>query len=277
VWTGLDTEAPNGRFVDFTYQDNSGKSRFISLNGCGLGSIKSSNGAGSISVNGGTATAIGNIPIKQGGLRCSLAQVLGADGDFTLPTLATVFKDTENNIFFKTTAGASILVGLDSQASTKSVTSDRCGGLTIGSQLSPQTTPFTLNGATIDPSSLSVGLKPNCKLTGGSYAYDVVPSGNFKTSSGQVFVKNDSTYPTGFGDRRILQITTTGTGSKSLTANACGLATIRSTTSSPIIGSTAFTYAGSSYTVADLPVDKATCANTGTSASPSYQLFRALN
>ena len=278
IATGIDASAPNGRFVDVTYSDNSPKSRFVSLNACGLGSVKAANTLGSIALDNGSPIAIGALPFIGAGLRCSGAIVLGSQNDFpTIPALPIAFKDDNNNIFIKTTAGATVTVGLEAQASTKSATSDRCGGLTIGSQLSPQTTPFTLNGVTIDPSTLSVGLKPNCKNNGGTYAYDVTPTGNFKTSNGQVFIKNDATYPEGFGDRRILQITTTGSANRSLTANQCVLATIRSTNSSPILSTTTFTYNNNTYEVGNLPIEKAACYNVGDSNVPRYELFRALN
>ena len=232
-----------------------------------------------IAVNNGTAQAVNGLPTSNG-LRCLGDKVTGSESDFSssFPSpLPDVYKDASNNIYFKTSAGATVPVGLAAQSATRSVTSDRCGGLTVGSATRPQDTPFTINGVSIDPASLSVGLKPSCKLSGGSYAYDVEPTGNFKTSSGQVFVKTTTANPTGFGDRRILSITTSGSATRNLKANACGIASIRSTSSAPITGATEFSHNGNNYTVTDLPVHTASCVNAGTSASPNYQLFRALN
>lgn len=278
VTVPVDANAPNGRMVDVTYSDNSPRSRFVSLNACGLGTITRVGGSASISVNEGTPIEIGNIP-QISPLRCLQATVIGAESDHPsvlTASLPDVFKDYSNNLYFKGSSGATIPVGLEGQAATRSVTSDRCGGLTVGSATRPQTSAFTIGSDTIDPASLSVGLKPNCKKqTDGSYAYDVAPTGNITTSAGQVFVKSTTAYPTGFGDRRILQITSTGSATRSLRANACGIANIRNSNNS-ITPSTQFTHNGNNYTVSNLPIFEVSCVNTGTSAAPNMQLYRGL-
>jgi len=277
---GADATAPNGRFVDGSYQDNSAKQRFVTLNACGLGTVSKVSTSTSISVNGGTAVDIGSLT-DISPLRCSGAKVVGAEYDHPASftgNLPDVFKDSQNSIYFKVDSNAAVVVGLASQPAARSVTSDRCGGLTLGSQMRPYTTPFTIGSDTIDPAALSVGLKPNCKKkSDGSYAYDVAPTANITTSAGQVFVKSTTGYPTGFGDRRILSITASASATRNLKANTCGLASIKSKATNPIVSALGFTYKGISYTVNDLPLGAASCVNAGTSASPNYKLYRALN
>ncbi len=274
--------APNGRMVDAAYADNSAKSRFVSLNACGLAKVTKVARTAIITVNNGTAVDLSTFT---GGLsaplKCAGDKVVGEVNDFSAiftQSLPTVYKDPQNSIYFVGSAGATVSVGLAAQPATKSITSDRCGGLTRGSRLTPQTAPFTIGSQTIDPSTLPVGLKPNCKSTAGVYAYDVTPTNDIlKTSDGVVFVKATTANPTGFGDRRIVQITTSGSATRSLKANSCGIASIKSTTSKPILGTVTFEFGGTNYTVSDLPVHAASCVNAGTSAAPDYKLYRALN
>lgn len=272
--------APNGRLIDATYLDNSPKSRFVTLNACGIGKVTKLSSSANVSVDGAAAALVSSFTDLGSPLRCKGNLLMGSSQsfDFSSTPLPFVFRDANNSVFIAASggAGATVSVGLASQSQTRSLTSDRCGGLTVGTKTNPQTTPFTIGSDTIDPATLSTGLKPSCKLTGGSYAYDVTPSGNFKTSDGQVFVKSTAGNPTGFGDRRIVSVVTTAASTRNLKADQCGIATIRSTTSSPIANSFGFSYDGSNYTVGSLPVAEVACVNAGTSASPDYELYRKL-
>jgi hypothetical protein len=226
---GSDSTAPSGKRVDFTYTDNSPRQAFVSLNACGVGSINSrtlSNTA-TIAINGGAPVEFSTLPSSQ--LRCGGTNVLGLDANFPTPSVPDTWIGTEGStqyVFHKTTPNATVEYQTSSAAPVnRSVTSDRCGGLTIGTATSPQLSDFSIGGTLISVGSLPVGLRPTCKLTSGTYAYDVVPSGNFKTSDGRVFLKSIPSLPTGFGDRRIYTISTQGsTTTRTARANGCGIA-----------------------------------------------------
>ncbi len=280
-WVGPTSGSISKRLIDVSYISAQPKSRFVSLNGCGLGSIKT----GITSFNSGNPTreriGIGNtlvnmisVPDVPEALLCSGSSVVGAS---TTPP-PDAFKDAANNITFFGTPNATISVGLEGAASSRSVTSDRCGGLTIGTLSNPIASgaSFTIDSESIDTTGFATALKPTCKLISGSYAYDVVPSGNFRTPQGLVFLKNSTAKPSGFGDRRIYNLGVNGTSARSLKLNACGLGTIKSPATAPFNTNTSFTYNSQPYTVGGLTEDFAICKNAGTSSTPNWKTYRVL-
>jgi len=253
----------NGRFLDATYTKAETKSKYVTLNQCGIGTVSIGTSLdGSIAVNGGTSALLtsfsaGVIPA----VKC-IGNVIGVYGAFPLDT---EFKNSKGDYIVRTNPSAKLSFTIPgSTPVTKSVTSDRCGGLVLGSATNPQTDAFSINGVTVDPATLSVGLKPSCKLTGSTYAYDVAPSGNFKTSSGQVFLKSTTANPTGFGDRIIHQfIASNSNGLKTYTANACGMITVKNPAS--LLDST-----GGAIDLATLPLKEMACATVNGNAE-SYR------
>ena len=270
----------NARLVDLIYTDTQPRSKFISLNQCGLGSTTLSTSG--ITLDSSYQVAVGENPLSlmsatpqtQGALKCYGDAVIGVGG--TPPP--TVSKDWDDNIAFFGTPNASIEVGLEGAASSRSVTSDRCGGLTIGSISNPISvgSSFTIDGEAVDTTGYPVALKPSCKLIGGSYAYDVAPSGNFRTPQGLIFLKNTTLKTSGFGDRRIYNFGINGASARTVKLNQCGLGVIKNPTTSPFNANTSFVY-GSTFTVGALPVTKSICTNIGTLASPDWQLYNLLN
>jgi hypothetical protein len=144
----------------------------------------------------------------------------------------------------------------------------------IGSTSAPITGTVTINGVSIDTSNLPVGTLKTCGQyseggdTGYAYATGNVNSPwdanltSFRTNDGRVFIRN---YPgLSIGSRSILALSTTSDRNVSLTANACGIATLRSTTSYPLTTGTEFTLNSVTQTVGSLPDGVAPrCTSTG--------------
>lgn len=270
------------RVVDFTFNDNETKQKYIPLNACGIGSLNITGAADVaasnwVGVNGAQPSDISTLPLIASGIRCIKDRVYGTPADFTV-AVPDVYKNDRNDIFIKTAANQEVNIGIAGIETTRSVTSDRCGGITLGSTSNPQTTAFTLDSESFDPSTMPTALKPSCKKNAtGLYAYDVEPTGNFKTAGGQVFIKSTTASPSGFGDRRILTATVAASSTKKVIADKCGIAKLTSSASNPYTDTTSFTYGGNPYTVGSLPVNSTACQNTGTTAAPNYELFTALN
>ena len=258
-----------GRVIDVAITKTVSKEKFVTLNVCGVGQI--SLGAdtipaeATIAVNGGTPTQINGLP---NGNTVPVVDCAGSAlaVNVGIPAGAT-FKNAAGDFFIKSaSSGITLPTGA---TTTKSVTSDRCGGITVGSITNPQTTPFTLNGTTIDPidpATLTTGLKPNCKLgTGGDYAYDVAPSGISKLSDGRVFVATTTANPTGFGDRLIYTMNFTASATaKTYNSDACGVIRVKQTT--PAF--TEITVDGNPYVMADLQTREFNCKRTAAGAIP---------
>lgn len=223
-----------GRVIDVFVKRTQTRERFVSTNACGIGTLNLGDSATitpttTVSVNGAAAVGINSI-LNAGAVPAvdCIGSVVGLQSGFPI---GTRFKNSDGDIFIS--SGSPLVATLPSGGTVnRSVTSDRCGGITLGSATNPQTASFTINGVTIDPSTLSTGLRPNCVLgAGGSYSYDVAPTGSVKLSDGRVFVATTTANPTGFGDRLIYTISTASqAASRTFNRDACGVVRIRQTT-----------------------------------------------
>lgn len=270
----LKTPNNQGRVIDVQITKTTSRQRFVSTNACGIGQINlgetsSIPADATISVNNGTPSIINALP--NGG---SVPMVDCVDSTAVVNTgltLGTAFKNASGDLFVRAASSSSSLsfVLPTGGVVNRSVTSDRCGGITLGSATNPQTAPFTLNGVSVDPSTLNTGLRPNCVLgTNGDYAYDVAPTGVFKLSDGRVFVATTSANPTGFGNRLIYTVSSTASATpRDYRADACGVVRVRQTT--PAF--TEIQQAGSStFTLADLPTREYRCRNIRNVGSVPY-------
>ena len=251
-----------GRVIDVFVKRTQNRERFVSTNACGIATLNLGDAStvpsfATVSVNGATPVQVssilngGTVPIVD----CVGSNVVVQSG---FPT-GTKFKNPDGDVFIS--SNLPIVATLPSGGNVnRSVTSDRCGGVTLGSAINPQTSSFTLNGVSIDPSSLSTGLRPNCVLgTGGSFSYDVQPTGSVKLSDGRVFVYSTTANPSGFGDRLIYTISTASqSASRTYNRDACGIARIRQTI--PAF-SEITTDSDGTITVADLATRNYRCRN----------------
>lgn len=255
------------RVIDVAVTQNQTRQRFVSTNACGIATINLGetssipNGA-TIAVGNGAAVAINTLP--SGGsvpmTDCAGSAVAVNTG---FPS-GTNFKNAAGDLFIASPSSQNIQVTLPTGATVnRSVTSDRCGGITIGSATNPQTSAFTLNGVSINPDTLATGLKPNCREVSGSYSYDVGATGSVKLSDGRIFVATTASNPTGFGDRRIYTISTTAAASpRNYGRDACNVVRIRQTT--PPFDSIDTSLG--SFTVSELPTREYLCRNVGGSS-----------
>lgn len=156
------------------------------------------------------------------------------------PALAVPFKDSSGNIHIQDLT-PNQQVTYDAGALSKKVTANYCGLLIIGVPTNaPMPASITVDGATVDTTSLPVLSVPSCT----NNVLKEARSANFKDANGRVVL---------VGKTPGVQSTVDYTGvpaTKTLTANGCGYARISNSTTSPAPAS--FTYAGTPYTTASL-------------------------
>lgn len=157
------------------------------------------------------------------------------------PTLAhaapaeySPFKDTDGNIWISGTPNAETVVTFGSVEKMKDVKADSCGLVKLTpSTTVPLTSPFKVDGATIDPSSLSTDILPKC--TNGTL--EQARASNFKTSDGKIYVvgKTSGSY---------YKFAYNVPVEKRVKANACGIGRIASSASIPFTATTQFSMNG---------------------------------
>lgn len=248
------------RVQDFTYEQPANISRFITTNACGYGTSAIPTGSAAVAVNNGAPVAGGifNLPIFA--VACQNGALFGAGGTIA-STLPSAFRDSSNNVYFTGATTQSTAFSFPNIANTRSVTSDRCGGLLIGSIANPVFGVIRINNVNFDTGSVPAGARPRCLLTAGVYGFETPPT-NVRPSAGQAYLVTVPTLqiqaplrPNGFADRSIVTLETPGQRTVNATTNTCGVAVLRSTTfgnnPSTLIG---LPSASANVTVASLPL-----------------------
>ena len=248
------------RVLDLTYSDSSPVSRFVSLNACGFGLTTPPANYGNISVNGGAPVDWGSLPISL--FNCLGGNTFAKASSITpAPTIPASFRDG-TSIWYFGAPFTEIVTTFEGAPNVRSATSDRCGGLLLGSATNPVNGTVKVNGISLDTSTLPTATaRPRCLLSGGNYAFEFAPTApNFRLPNGQVFLSEvtglniQGAAPNKFGDRSILNVEVPGVRTVNSRTNACGLAQIRSSSNSPILAATLFTKAGGNQeTFSNLP------------------------
>jgi hypothetical protein len=250
---------------DFTYTTTAPQNRNVTINSCGFGVVTIPDSASSATIEGSSAVSLASL--QRANLTCTGGDlyasplIASVTNQLSIPAIADVSR-AETSVFIKTTPFNIIPVTITGAASSKSVTSDRCSGLLIGSDTNPISGTVKINGVSVDTSTLPIGTIRACGQyteggdTGYAYATGNINSpwdanlASFRTGTGRVFIRN---YPgLTIGSRSILTLETTGDRNVSLTANKCGIATLRSSTSYPLTESSTFTYSGTTQTIASI-------------------------
>ncbi|MFM7888751.1 MAG: hypothetical protein ACKPCM_19130, partial [Pseudanabaena sp.] len=246
-------DLPTSRVLDATYTSTNPVIKKVSINACGFGVATNVSGSSSVSVDGGTPVNWDSQPYA--GFSCSsgklFASILSPNTtpQVAIPELAAVSRDANNNLIFNGAGSSIIPVSIAGANFTKSATSDRCSGL----YLPAATTGIVkINGVSIDTDALPVRVgQETCRLVDGVYS-NSQGYNNSRWSDGRVYIKNYSGLT--LGDRSIVTVETIGNRNISVKTNSCGIGVLRSTTSSPLTITTAFTHNGTSATVGDLPL-----------------------
>jgi hypothetical protein len=235
------------KVLDLTYSDSSPVSRFVSLNACGFGLTTPPANYGNISVNGGAPVAWGSLPVSL--FNCVSGNTFAKASSITpAPTIPATFRDG-TSIWYYGAPFTEITTTFEGAPNIRSATSDRCGGLLLGSATNPVSGTVKVNGLSVNTDTLpTAAARPRCLLSGGNYAFEFVPTApNFKLPNGQVFLSEvvglniNGAAPNKFGDRSILNVEVPGVRTVNSRTNACGLAQIRSTSNAPILAATLFT------------------------------------
>jgi hypothetical protein len=120
---------------------------------------------------------------------------------------------------------------------TKDVKADSCGLVKLTPSTSvPLTSPFKVDGTTINPSTLTTDILPKC--TNGTL--EQARTSNFKTSDGKIYVvgKTAGSY---------YKFAYTVPVEKRVKTNACGIGRIASSASIPFMATTQFVFNTNSY------------------------------
>lgn|GEM_PF-1266469 len=250
----------SSRVIDLTYTDSSPVSRFITLNACGFGLTTPPANYGNISVNSGASVAWGSLPVSA--FTCFQNNTFAKASTVTpAPTIPASFRDG-SNIWYYGSPFTEITTTFEGAPNIRSATSDRCGGLLLGTATNPVNGTVKVNGLSVNTDTLpTAASRPRCLLSGGNYAFEFAPSApNFKLPNGQVFLSEvtglniNGAAPNKLGDRSILNVEVPGVRSVTSRTNACGLASIRSTANAPILPATLFTKGGGAQeTFSNLP------------------------
>ncbi len=248
------------RVLDLTYTDSSPVSRFITLNACGFGLTTPPANYGNISVNGGAAVDWTSLPTSV--FNCVGGNTFARAASITpAPTIPATFRDG-TSIWYYGAPFTEITTTFEGAPNIRSATSDRCGGLLLGSATNPVNGTVRVNGISLNTDTLPTATaRPRCLLSGGTYSFEFVPTApNFRLPNGQVFLSEvtglviQGAAPNRFGDRSILNVEVPGVRTVNSRTNACGLASIRSSSNAPILPATLFTKSGSAQeTFSNLP------------------------
>jgi hypothetical protein len=250
---------------DLSYTDTAPQTRNVTINACGFGVVTIPFSATSVIPEGGINSTLSTL--QRGSLTCTAGELYVSElpslvaNQFAIPAIADLTRSF-NNVFIKTTPLNVVPVIVNGAVSTRSVTSDRCSGLLIGSAVSPITGTVTINGVSINTATLPIGTVKACGqyseggTTGYAYATGNINSPwdanltSFRTTGGAVFIRSYPGLP--IGSRSILALSTTADRTVNLTANACGISTLRSTTSFPLTPATEFTYNSATQLISSL-------------------------
>jgi hypothetical protein len=174
----------------------------------------------------------------------TLSTILASTSAFAIPFgTNNVYKAVENSqtvVYLSGTASSKVAVDLGSVDKTQARIAGACGETKISVPTSGSFTGLKVDGTTVDASTLSVQTLPAC--VSGTFAEPRTT--NFKTASGQVVI-------VGKTPNAAVSITLPSNSAKSVSINACGFGTIKSTSSTPLPAS--FKIGTNNYTVSTLP------------------------
>jgi len=210
------------RVRDVTYSSPNVSKKFVSTDACGIGSLTSSS-SGFTQVNlSGVTTALSALPLQN--FLCRSGVVFSKSLTAPLPVTATANGKSVSvsglpplQPYPFTVVGGSVTI---------SATTDRCGGLTLGTASNPLTGTIQIKGVSFDTTTVGSGAKPNCVLnSNGSYSYQSSPS-NVRLSNGQLYIYQIPGLS--LESREIVPVTSGANRVVNQTANSCGIATYKS-------------------------------------------------
>ncbi|NJO85296.1 MAG: hypothetical protein HC818_00025 [Synechococcaceae cyanobacterium RM1_1_27] len=156
-------------------------------------------------------------------------------------TSLTVTKDADGSVYIRGLAPSSPTdLTFTGTQTTRNVVANSCGGVIIrGNQTTPLPTQIEVGGTDIDVPGLPLAVLPGC-VAG---AWNVPPTGNFKTPDGRVVIIGQT-------PNTAIPVTYEGDRVRSATANACGFIRIRSSNTFTVAGS--FVVGGQTFVVNDI-------------------------
>lgn len=162
-----------------------------------------------------------------------------------VPASYSPFKDAEGNVYLAPgSSNAEVAVTFGSVEKQKDVKADACGTIHLTpSTAIPLSTDFKVDGATVTPTTLSTDLLPKC--TNGSLEQS--RPNNFKTADGKIHIvgKTPGSY---------YKLAYNASVVRKVKSNACGIARMGSSASTPLLANTVFAVNGFNYTYGDLPI-----------------------
>lgn len=182
---------------------------------------------------------------------------------------AGVIKTSENgrNVIYVTsqTVGTSVQLQQTGGTTLTSRLADACGMIRLTKPSAGWSGNPTVNGTTVDRTTLSAITPPTC--TGGTLT--PAQTANFKDAS-------DNIYLVGLTANTAATIGLPSTGSRTARVNGCGFARFAESTSSPWTSSSTMNIAGTAYTFSAITAQTYPpyCRNTGTSGTPNYVLYQ---
>ena len=174
----------------------------------------------------------------------TLGTMLASTSAFAIPFgTNTVYRAVENSqtvVYLSGTANSKLAVDLGSVDKTQARIAGACGEIKISVPSTGSFTGLKVDGSAIDASTLSTQTLPAC--VSGTFAEP--RTANFKTASGQVVI-------VGKTPNAAVSISLPSSSAKSVSINACGFGTLKSTSSTPLPAS--FKIGATNYTVSTLP------------------------
>jgi hypothetical protein len=178
------------------------------------------------------------------GLTLAIAPFLAQLPAFAQLAQYAPFKDTEGNVYLAPgSANAEVAVTFGSVEKQKDVKADACGVVRLTpSSTIPLSSSFKVDGVTVDPTTLSTDLLPKC-VNG---TLEQARPNNFKTADGKIYIvgKTAGSY---------YKLAYNASVIRKVKSNACGIARMGSSASTPLTAATVFTVNGTDYTYGNLP------------------------
>ncbi|MCA6590661.1 MAG: hypothetical protein IM535_00750, partial [Pseudanabaena sp. M38BS1SP1A06MG] len=157
------------RVINIRYSDSSPISRFVSINECGFGLVSPPSGFFNIAVGSGSPVNWGSLPISE--YRCVSGETFQKASPSQISAIPESFR-SGSDIWYKAAPFTQISTSFEGQPNVRSATSDRCGGLLLGSTNNPVSGEVKINGVSVgDVSSFPVADRPACRLSGGTYSF----------------------------------------------------------------------------------------------------------
>lgn len=177
------------------------------------------------------------------GLTLAIAPILTQFSASAQTAQYAPFKDAEGNVYLAPgSANAEVAVTFGSVEKQKDVKADACGTVHLTpSTAIPLSTAFKVDGVTVNPATLSSDILPKC--VNGSLEQPRVS--NFKTADGKIHIVGKtagSYYKLAYNAAVIRKVK----------SNACGIARMGSSASTPLLATTVFSVNGTDYTYGQL-------------------------